>query len=85
MGSRVQPKLFRAELSSISTDERGVLNEKHTDFNRFDHAYCAHLFDSEANVAVVIEPHRHRIPVGHENPLPEIELASGDDQRVLKS
>mmetsp|Transcript_24684 Transcript_24684/g.85892 ORF Transcript_24684/g.85892 Transcript_24684/m.85892 type:complete len:632 (-) Transcript_24684:654-2549(-) len=38
---------------------------------------------AEAQVAVVVEPHRQRVPAGHDDPLPDVELAALDHQRPL--
>jgi hypothetical protein len=34
-------------------------------------------------VALIVHPHRERVPIRHENPLPNVELVPPHQQRVL--
>ena len=41
------------------------------------------LLGAEAQVAVLVEPERQRVPVGDDEPLTDVELGAVDEQRTL--
>jgi len=43
----------------------------------------SHLGQREAQITLVIHPHRQRVPIRHEHPLPNVELAPPNQQGVL--
>ena len=45
----------------------------------------SYLLHSEAYVAAIVEPNSQWIPIRYKHPLPHVELAPRDYQRVLKA